>query len=70
MGYDKLTPTDIKDALFTLKNVDAGGLLPPITVREPDYPVLTNHYLMNRIQGGRLVPVSGFYELGRVPDSR
>ena len=70
VGYDKLTPTDIRDALFTLKNVDTGGLMPPMTVYEPDYPVLTNHYRLNRIQGGRLVPVSGFYELGRLPDAR
>jgi hypothetical protein len=70
VGYDKLTSTDIRNALFTLKNVDTGGLMPPMTVRESDYPVLTNHYRMTRIQGGRLVSVSGFYELGRLPEAR
>lgn len=71
VGAEKITPTDIRDALFTLKNVDMGGLVPPVTVDEPDYPVVgLNHIKYTRIQGGKIKVISDWVKREKVQYGR
>jgi hypothetical protein len=53
VGPDKITPTDIRNSLFHLKEVDVGGLTPKTSVLEPDYPIFNQYYMYTKMEGGQ-----------------
>jgi len=69
-GAEKITPTDIRDALFSLKNVDMGGLMPPITVDEPDYPTFLNYLRYQKLEKGQFKIVSDWVKREKVQYGR
>jgi hypothetical protein len=70
VGYEKLTPTDIRDALFHLQDVDTGGLMKTLTVREPDYPYFSKFVRFAKIQNGEFKIVSDWIELEKITYGR
>lgn len=70
VGYEKITPTDIRDALFSLKDLDAGGLMYKINVREPDYPQYCSHTRFAIVEGGRFKIISDWVEMEKVEYGR
>jgi ABC-type branched-subunit amino acid transport system substrate-binding protein len=50
---DKITPTDIRNSLFHLKDVDVGGLTPKTSMVEPDYPIFNQYYMYTIMEGGQ-----------------
>jgi ABC-type branched-subunit amino acid transport system substrate-binding protein len=70
VGYQKLTPTDLRDTFFHLKNVDMGGIIPPLTVKEPDYPKYCSYVRMGKLENGQIKIVSDWFEFAKVEYGR
>jgi len=70
VGADKLTPTDIRDALFSLKDVDVGGLMPKVTVENPEFPTYMDYIRYSRIEGGKFKIVSNWFKRAEVQYGR
>jgi ABC-type branched-subunit amino acid transport system substrate-binding protein len=70
VGYEKLTPTDIRNALFSLKDVDVGELMPKVTVREPDYPTFCSYVRYSKMEGAQFKIASGWIEEVKVEYGR
>ena len=70
VGYEKLTPTAIRNVFFSLKNVDVGGLMPLLTVRDPDYPQYGSHVRLATLQSGKVKIVSDWIEFAKVEYGR
>jgi len=70
VGYEKVTSTDIRNALFNLKDVDCGGLMPRLTVREPSYPTYGSYVRYSRMEGGQFKVVSDWIEEVKVEHGR
>lgn len=58
VGYAKLTPTDIRDALFSLKDVPSDGLMQPFSVTDSSYPFFAYRSTVTRVQGGKITRVA------------
>ncbi|MFH1481523.1 MAG: ABC transporter substrate-binding protein, partial [Pseudomonadota bacterium] len=67
-GYKDLTNTDIKDVFFNLKDIQLDGLLPSLTVRDPNYPGFFNWMRIARITKGEYKLVSDWLEIPQVTD--
>ena len=70
VGYEKHTPTDIRDAMFHLRDVDTGGLMKTLTVREPDYPYFYKDIRFAKIQNGEFKIIGDWIELERITFGR
>jgi hypothetical protein len=47
-----------------------GGLIPPLTVREPDYPEYCSHVRMGKLEKGQIKIVSDWFEFAKVEYGR
>ncbi len=65
VGYDNLTAEAINNASHNLQDFDPQGITPAITI-DPDYPMLNPWAKIAQVQGGKFVPVSGWYEYPEV----
>lgn len=61
VGYENLSREAINEAIHSIKDLDTGGIVPPITV-DPNYPVLNIYTKMGIARGGSFVPVGGWLE--------
>ena len=70
VGYAKITPTDIRNSLFNLKDVDVGGLLHVLNVREPDFPQYCSYTRFSRIEGAKFKIISDWIEMEQIEYGR
>ena len=61
VGYENLTSEDIRDGLFSVKEVDCQGIIPPITI-DPEWPIFNPYVGMAQVKGGKIEPISEFYK--------
>jgi len=64
-GYEKLTREAIMEGLLSIKGLETGGVLPPITV-DPNYPLLNPWMKIAEVKGGKLVPVGDWVKTPQV----
>lgn len=57
VGYEGLNRDAIAEGLKSIKGLDVGGLIPPITI-DPDYPVICPYFRMVFVEGGKFKVVS------------
>ncbi len=56
VGYENLSGYAVRDALASIKYLDTGGLVPPITMSDA-WPVYTHHHRMYQARGGKFYPI-------------
>ncbi len=69
-GADQVTPTDIRDALFSLKDVDTQGLDQKVTVTDPSFPTFSNHSRYTIMENGRFRIISDWVNAEKVQYGR
>jgi len=62
VGYDNLTREAVMEGLLSIKDLDVGGILPNITL-DPEYPVMNPRYRLGVVEGGKIKPVSDWFEM-------
>jgi ABC-type branched-subunit amino acid transport system substrate-binding protein len=68
-GPDQLTPTDVRDALFSLKNADTGGL-DNVTVEDSNFPTFSNHTRYSIMEKGQFRIISDWVKSEKVQYGR
>lgn len=70
VGYEKISPTDIRNAFFSLKDVDVAGLAHDVTVKNPNHPQYFTHTRFSRIEEGQFKIVSDWIEFEEIEYGR